>query len=219
MWNSHPPLGLLETMGEGRVAPYAAMWVCAVHACVCIWAGRGVGRCLHVCACVQVGGLYICLVDASACVLTRVHVHLAACGLSLCLPVFVMAAQSGLPLIINNAVRPPVREDWSNSPPRVPRTPPWDCQNLEEFIPTPTLGQAYASDHACAGASLHPLLITAVPSGLSLDPDSLLSGHFPQYVHSRMWLWKGTAPLTSGFRTKSPATELCVCPSLVCDLR
>lgn len=119
MWNSHPPLSLLETMGEGRVAPYAAVWVCAVHACVCmcVWAGERGGRCFHVCVCVQVGSLCIGLVDASvgvcacACVCTRLRLGCA----SVCLPVFVMAAKSSLPLIINNVFRPPGRVAWSDT--------------------------------------------------------------------------------------------------------
>lgn len=120
MWNSHPPLSLLETMGEGRVAPYAAVWVCVVHArvCMCVLAGMGVGVGLAPCVHVHPNGqsLCSCLVRASVCVLVCVHAHLAASGLcvSVCLPVFVVAAKSSLLPIISNVFRPPVRVGWSD---------------------------------------------------------------------------------------------------------
>ena len=63
MWNSHPPLSLLETMGEGRVAPYAAVWVCVVCARVCSRTG-GLSPCMRVCvqadSWVYVPGVCVC---------------------------------------------------------------------------------------------------------------------------------------------------------------
>lgn len=49
MWNSYPLLSLLETMGEGRVAPYAAMWVGVVCACVGMCVRGGLSLCAHMC--------------------------------------------------------------------------------------------------------------------------------------------------------------------------
>lgn len=86
MWNSHPPLSLLETVGEAgllhlplhggvlraSVCTYVlglsrvcmcvcgqSVYICLVHACVC-------GVCM--CVCVHVCSSAVCLVDVCLCI-------------------------------------------------------------------------------------------------------------------------------------------------------
>ena len=116
-----------------------------VHVCL---GGDGVGVGLSPCVHVHPNGqsLCSCLVRASVCVLLCVHAHLAVSGLcvSVCLPVFVVAAKSSLPPIISNVFRPPVRVGWSDilfehrPPPLelpgsrvIPSSPNFLCQPLQ----------------------------------------------------------------------------------------
>lgn len=162
MWNSHPPPSLLEAMGEGRAAPYAAMWVCVVRArmCMCVSAGAGLPPCVHVRP--RGRSLCICLVRASVRALACVHAHLASSGLcvSVRLPVFVVAAGSSLPPILSNVLRPPVRVDWSDILLRY-LTPFGTARIPSNSVQPQRSVQASAGDQACARAS--PPLSPSLP--------------------------------------------------------
>ena len=67
MWNLHPPPSLLEAVGEGRVTPYAAVWVCVVRARVCLCAG-GLSPCVRVRVRLSGQSGCICLTHTSVCV-------------------------------------------------------------------------------------------------------------------------------------------------------
>ena len=111
MWNSHPPLSLLETMGEGRLAPYAAVWVCVVRARVCSRT-EGLSPCMRVCPSGQLGVCTwgVCVGDC----VWAVHVCVG-----LCMSLFVCLCHAAKSSFASNDKQsfpgPRLREDWSKS--------------------------------------------------------------------------------------------------------
>ena len=106
MWNSHPPLSLLETMGEGRVAPYAVVWVCVVRARMYSHSG-GLSPCMRVCPSGQPGCM--CLVCVCVCVCVTVSGLCMCVWASVCLylSAFVMLLKAVLPLMLNRVFQAP----------------------------------------------------------------------------------------------------------------
>ena len=114
MWNSHPPLSLLEAMGEGRVAPYAAAWVCVVRARMCSRSG-GLSPCMRVCPSGQPGCMRLVCVCVCVCVCDCVWaVHVCV---GVCLSLFVCLCYAAKSSLASNAKQSfPgswLREDWS----------------------------------------------------------------------------------------------------------
>lgn len=154
MWNSHPPLSLLETKGEaglfhmllcgrggcGRVctcvwgsypcvrvgSPCVSAWCTPVCVCTCVqFSLYAVCMCTCMCMCVR---SVVCKVCACTCVWLYclygacVHVHMCMCvGLcqalcvSVCQPVYLMAAKSSFASNDSIFQAPPVRVDCSQT--------------------------------------------------------------------------------------------------------